>query len=181
MAVVTVTGLPEDQVDTNQADTWLNQMGATTTPNNPAATALVHSENATLMTSTYEWFKELVVSSGSGVIVERVDDAHVLAQLIDSIAYSEAWGNAAGSFYNAQKKPFDRNSRETWNFTEGKAEAELEIGALKLMGFLNCGTFIKPNSMQGLVFQFTLANASDIFTKGWDDPTVQPVLELSQV
>ena len=103
--------------------------------------------------STYHLFQSIEVSTGSGVVIERIDDAALLAEIMMRSTWGNQWALGDGSFSNAQLQPHSRAA-----YTAPSSTNAWEISAHKLLGFLNSGKYLHLNSIGGLVLTLTLAN-----------------------
>ena len=98
-------------------------------------------------------FQSIELTTLSGTIIERIDDANLLAVIMSHLCFSEAWSETSGSYSNSQK---DIALHKT-------AAGRFEINAHKLLGFLHTGKFIMPSLMGGgLRITFTLADAKKL-------------------
>lgn len=124
--------------------------------------------------STFGIFSSLEIASGGGVVIERIDDAVCLSQIVANLSYAKDWSEGPGSFLNAQLDP-----RKRWR--DPATTRRFQIGALKLLGFLQSGKFVNPNAFGGLVFTFTLAPVKQLLSRNADDATAGFGLRMTDV
>lgn len=159
------------------------------------------------MASSMSWFKTLEVKTRAGESIELIQDAVTLGRMVECMSFARSHCDRDGSFHNSEWDPVDRNAK--WelsaplqtstgagsNTTLGMtASCTIEISALKLLGFLNTGKFIKASMFGGqpgtggggITFTFTMAEDYKIFTLHPDGQTytaggLKPALSFENV
>jgi len=147
------------------------------------------------MASSMSWFKTLEVKTRAGESIELIQDAVTLGRIVECMSFARSHCDRDGSFHNSEWDPADRNAK--WELsapmsappggptvannavTDLSASCTIEISALKLLGFLNTGKFIKASMFGGqpgtggggITFTFTMAEDSKIFTLAKDATT----------
>ena len=109
-----------------------------------------------LPNSTYGIFSQMTLASGDGTVLESLNDCVVLSRIIESMSFGRQWANTGGTFLNAWFDPAYRNNLGT--------STRYEVGAIKMLGFLNSGKYVIPNSFGGIVLTLTIAPGRQIFT-----------------
>lgn len=132
-------------------------------------------------------FSTLEIAAGSGVVIERLEDCVALQQLVSNLSYSAIYANHAGSFtgnsFQAVERTYDYGIPATADTNNNNVPTQasvatimadttqnsqfpighpMEIGVLKLSGFLHSGKFINPNAFGGLVITLTMAPATQV-------------------
>lgn len=153
--------------------------GSTTT--HARAQSSSYTSNEVLFNSTFGYFSSLEIRTQGGRLIERLDDAVCLGAILEAMSFSKGWCNTSGAFMNAQQDPHSRKENWHLNADQSEATAHLEIGAIKMLGFLNSGKYIIPNSLGGLVFSFTMASSKDVFVTNQAAADVTLQMELSNV
>lgn len=111
------------------------------------------SATSGMMQDTYSLFQTLEVSTANGQMIERITDAHILGKIVKNMSFSEAWMDTAGTFENVHHSSYLRDNG---------GGPEYQIGALKLLGFLNCGKYIIPSNFGGgIMISLTMLQASE--------------------
>ena len=108
-------------------------------------------------------FQSIELSTLSGTIIERVDDANLLAVIMSHLCFGERWAETTGSYSNSQKSLKDHRKPGTG--------IRLEINAHKLLGFFHTGKFVMPSILGGgLRITFTLATARKLIVLATANP-----------
>ena len=116
-------------------------------------------------------FQSIELTTLSGVVIERIDDANLLAVIMSHLCFGEKWSETTGSFSNSQKSLAAHQTTQ---------EIRLEINAHKLLGFFHTGKFVMPSVLGGgLRLTFTLADARKLVVLNAATGTVR--LSLSNV
>lgn len=160
------------------------------------------------MASSMSWFRSLEVKTRAGESIELIQDAVTLGRMVECMSFARSHCDRDGSFHNSEWDPADRNAKwelsaplQSGDGSAGQntalgmtASCTIEISALKLLGFLNTGKFIKASMFGGqpgtggggITFTFTMAEDHKIFTLHPDGTTftaggARPALSFENV
>ena len=124
---------------------------------NPAAEDKTKS---CIVNPSISYFSSMEISTLGGVIIERIEDAVLLGQIVTRMSVAKDWQDTTGAFMGEASDPALRRAHFVSVYGQNRGHV-LEIHALKLFGFLQSGKYINPNSMGGLSFSFTLAPSAE--------------------
>jgi len=103
--------------------------------------------------SMYNIFDEITLRNESGTIIERLDDAATIAQILLNLYASNDHLDTVGSFSNATY------NRKVNPIKEG---TYYSLPLFRLLGFFRTGKIIRPSTFGGLYLQLRLATQTQV-------------------
>lgn len=110
--------------------------------------------------SMYNIFDEITLRNESGTIIERLDDAATIAQILLNLYASKDHLNTVGSFSNASYGQMGNPAEAT-----AATDTYYSLPLFRLLGFFRTGKIIRPSTFGGLYLQLRLGTQAQVVSR----------------